>query len=240
MTGFMAQWSAMQRMIRKARNPHRPVLAALGILLLALSWPLSLAAQQNAQLPYDTAYRYLAFFKSLDHLDRIAPSLLITSTDPAVTPDQIEFKLAEGGDWIIFKPDQTGVIEFPANEDWLDKQRILISNQPKGTLQLQVGFHARPIENLQLPYRELMMVTDQFGEALAALAELQGTQTPTVHGLTIQMAPNASVTIQTRPRPRDMKPNAAGLVVLTRDPALTKENPDVEFSERPLGILPLQ
>jgi hypothetical protein len=236
----MAQWVVVERKIKPTRNPHRLAPAALGILLLVWSWPLSLAAQQSAQLPYDTAYRYLAFFASLDHLDRIAPSLLITSTNPAVKPEQIEFKLVEGGDWTVFKPDPTGVIEFPANEDWLGKQQIMISNQPKGTLQLQVGFHARPIESMQLPYSELMIVTDQFGEALAALAELQGARPPTVHGLTIQMPPNAGVTVHTRPRPRDMKPNAAGLVVLTRDPALTKENPDVEFSEMPLGILPLQ
>jgi hypothetical protein len=236
----MAQWVTVERKTKSAGNLHRPARTALAILLLVLAFPLLLAAQQNAQLPYDTAYRYLAFFTSLDHLERIAPSLLITSTNPAVKPEEIEFKLVEGGDWIIFKPDPTGVIEFPANEDWLGSQRVMISNQPKGTLQLQVGFHARPVESMQLPYSELMIVTDQFGEALAALAELQGRQPPTVHGLTIQMPPNASVTVHTRPRPRDMKPNAAGLVVLTRDPALIKENPEVEFSELPLGILPLQ
>jgi len=88
--------------------------------------------------------------------------------------------------------------------------------------------------------RRAVVEAGRVGEALAALAELQGRQPPTVHGLTIQMPPNASVTVHTRPRPRDMKPNAAGLVVLTRDPALIKENPEVEFSELPLGILPLQ
>ena len=109
--------------------------------MLVIGLPLAGHAQDKAQLPYSMVGSYLELFKSLEHLELVIPSMMITSTNPEVSPPAIEFKVKISGGWQAFSPDENGVIEFPYQPEWADL--ILLSNQPKGTLQLVIGFSAR-------------------------------------------------------------------------------------------------
>lgn len=208
--------------------------------MLCLAFNGVAVAQDMARLPYAMAHRYLELFDSLAHLDRISPSMMITSTDPGVKPDEIEFKLVDGGNWVSFKPDPAGVIVFDRNEAWLENTLTLISNQPRGTLQLEIAFNAHAFGSTVVKYSDLMLLSEQFGEALTALAAMRDQSVRPVQGLTFQLPAGAGLSIRTTPRPVELKPNAGGLLVLKIDPALGKENPDVVFSELPLGVVPLQ
>ena len=213
-------------------------LCLLGLLMLL--WAQPATAQDNATLPYETAHRYLALFDSLAHLDLIEPALMIASTNPDVKPTDIEFRIVGVDGWESIRPAENGVIEIPVKEEWLQGGKSFISNQPKGTLRLEVAFHARPLAAERMPYRDFMALADQFGEALSALAELQGTAPPDIKGLTLQMPAGGSVEILSSKRQRTLKANAAGILIMKTDAALLTENPEIVFSEIPPGVIPLQ
>lgn len=218
-------------------NPRRirPIILCLAAILCA---PFAFA-QDTARLPYEMAYRYLQFFESLEHLERIAPGMMITSTNPGVKSADIEFTLQDGGNTSTLQLDENGVIDIPVNPAWLESGLVLVSNQPKGTMQLEIAFHARPVTSNQMKYADLMALATEFEEAMTALAELQGNRPPTIYGLTIQMPPGGTIDLLAK-RKQKLEPNAAGFIVLKTDKRLEKENPEIVFSELPLGILPLQ
>ncbi len=219
------------------------VLKRFSSLLLAFvlsASPLPSMAQANAQMPYAMVSSYHELFDSLANLDRIDPSIMILSTDPAVPPQAIAFKIKTGDGWKTFSPDENGVIEFPKQPDWNGLN--LISDQPKGTLQLIIGFNARPLDGTRTTYQELMALVPQFEEALTALAEMQGQPPPGIKGLTVQMpeGSGASIHILSKKRKTTLRSTRAGLIIMKYNKSLWDENPPVEFDEIPVGIVPLQ
>ena len=210
----------------------------LALLLSAL--PVVAGAQEKAQLPYSVVSSYLELFKSLEHLDLITPSMIINPTNPEISPQSIEFKIKDADDWQSFNPDEYGVIEFPDRPDW--DSLVLLTNQPKGTLQLVIAYSAKPLKSLQPSYQELMGLVPQFEESLTALATMQGQPPPKIKGLTIQMpeGSGASVHVLSSKGEQTFEPHPNGIVLVRYDDAAWRENPPVEFDEMPLGIVPLQ
>lgn len=197
-------------------------------------------AQAKAQMPYSMVSGYQELFNSLGHLDRIDPSIMILSTDPEVAPQNISFKIKVGDGWETFSPNESGVIEFPEQPDWNNLN--LISDQPKGTLQLIIGFNAKPLTGTGTTYQELMALVPQFEEALTALAQMQGQPAPKIKGLTIQMpeGSGAAINILSKKRKTSLRSTQAGLIIMKYNQALWEENPPVEFDQVPVGIVPLQ
>jgi hypothetical protein len=210
----------------------------LTVLLTAL--PLAANAQDKAQLPYSVVNSYLELFKSLEHLDLIVPSMMVNSTNPKISPQAVEFKIHASDGWHTFSPDENHVIAFSEQPDWSDS--ILISNQPKKTLQLVIGFSAKRLASTSITYQELMSFVSQFNEALATLASKQGQPASEVKGLTIQLTEGSGSTIriQAQKGTQTLKSTATGLVIIKYDDALWQENPPVEFDEIPIGIIPLR
>lgn len=216
----------------------RPFPSVLLVLLL-IALPLATQAQTKATLPYSMVSSYLELFKSLENLDLISPSMMITSTNRKVAPQSIEFKIKVANDWLTFNPDENGVIEFPEKPDWASL--VFLSNQPKGTLQLVIGFSAKPLSSPNMSYQELMALVTQFDEALAALEKTRGQAPQKVKGLTIQMpeGSGAAVHVLSKKGKKTLKPYATGVVVMKYSDALWQENPAVELDELPIGIVPL-
>jgi len=219
--------------------PRRQIQSLLLVALLS-ALPLATNAQDKAQLPYSMVGSYLELFKSLEHLNLIISSMMISSTNPEITPQAIEFKIKTSDGWQTFSPDENDVIKFPDQPDWADL--TLISNQPKGTLQLLIGFSARRLNSTSISYQELMGLVPQFDEALAALASMQGKPPPKIEGLTIQLSEGsgAAVHVLSKKGKQTLKPYSTGVVVIRYSDALWQENPPVEFDELPLGIVPLR
>lgn len=221
---------------------HTMKATAKKIVLLSLALWLAapaLQAQEKAVLPYSLVAKYLVMFQSLESLDRVVPGMMVVSTNPGVAPQNIQFRVLTDDGWQTFNPDESGNIQIPYRPEWTDL--VLVSNQPKGTLQLGVGFSARPPATTQTTYQDLMALVPQFEEALDALAKMQGSQAPKVKGLTVQMpeGSNASVHIQSKKGQQNLKAYATGIVVIKFDEALFQENPAVEFDVLPIGIVPL-
>lgn len=196
-------------------------------------------AQDKAQLPYSVVSSYLELFKSLQHLELITPSMMITSSNPKVAPETIEFKVMTSSGWQAFNPDEYGVIKFPDNPAWAKK--VLISNQPKGTLQLVVSYGAKPVTSTSISYQDLMSLVPQFDEALTALANMSDQAGPEVKGLTVQLpeGSGAAIHVLAKNGKKTLKPYSTGVVVMKYNKALWQENPPVEFDQLPIGIMPL-
>jgi hypothetical protein len=210
----------------------------LAVLLSAL--PLATSAQDKAQLPYSTVSSYLGLFNSLEHLKLIIPSMMIGSVNPEVAPQAIEFKIKTSNGWQDFSPDENGVIIFPEQPEWAEL--IFISNQPKGTLQLVIGFSARPLDSTNITYQELMGLVPQFDEALTALASMQGQPQRKVKGLTIQLSEGSggAIHVLSQKGKKTLNSNSTGVVIIKYNDTLWQENPPVELDELPIGIIPLQ
>lgn len=212
------------------------------LLLFCLSWllvPLAVNAQEKASLPYQMAWTYLELFDSLAHLELIRPSINITSTDSSVAPGDIEFRVIVDGAWRSFRVGDSGSMDLPREPDWRDRQLVLISNQPKGSLQLQIGFSAVALPGNPVPYQHLVAIQAQFSEAMKRLSEVSGQSSPEIKGLTLLMPGDAGLEIQGK-RKQALKPNSAGIINLAYDARLEQENPPVQFDKPPLGIVPLQ
>lgn len=238
--------SCSLKLLRKPADPARidvmpryPLLTFLLIVLLASLPPVTMA-QDKAVLPYSMVSSYLDLFKSLEHLDQIIPSMMISSTNPEIGPQAIELKIKASDGWQVFSPGENDVIEFPDQPEWANKN--LISNQPKGSLQLMIGFSAKPLNSTSTTYRELMGLVAQFEEALAALASVQGEPPPKIKGLTIQLpeGSGAAAHLLSQKGKQTLKPYSTGIIVIRYSDALWQENPPVEFDELPLGIVPLR
>jgi hypothetical protein len=217
------------------RSPVKLILLSLSLVMVSFS----LQAQQ-AVLPYSLVSKYMDLFQSLEHLDRIVPEMMIVSTNAAVKPQDIEFKIRVSESWETFSPNESGIIQFPNQPEWASLS--FISNQPKGTLQMGVSYSAVPLTSTQISYQELMGLVPQFREALEALASLQGLPAPEVTGLTIQLpeGTDASVRIDSQKGKRTLNSYSTGSVVLKYDDGLWAENPPVEFDQLPIGIVPLR
>lgn len=210
----------------------------LTVLLTTL--PLAANAQDKAQLPYSVVNGYLELFKSLEHLDLIVPSIMVSSTNPTIAPQAIEFKINVSGGWQTFSPDENHVIAFSEQPDW--SELVLISNQPRKTLQLEIGFSAKRLASTSITYQELMSFVSQFNEALATLASLRGQPASEVKGLTIQLTEGtgSAIRIQAQKGTQTLKSAATGVVIIRYDDALWEENPPIEFDNIPIGIIPLR
>jgi hypothetical protein len=169
----------------------------------------------------------------------VNPSINISSVNSAVKREDIEFRINADGHWIHFKLDESGALDVPRNPEWLERNLVMLSNQPKGSLQLEIGFSAVPISENPVPYQHLVNIRGQFQEAMDTLSEVTGQASPGIKGLTFIMPEGAGLTIEAA-RKQAMKPNSVGIINLAHDPRLEKENPPVQFDETPLGIVPLQ
>ena len=210
------------------------------LMALAMCLPAVSEAQDRARLPYDMAFQYLQLFESLGHLQLISPAMIIASTDPSVKPEDISFRILVNGEWLTFKPGADGVIVLPFRETWTAQSLVLGSAQPRGTLMWESGFQARGLASESVAYRDVLLLVDQFSEALSAVAALQDSPAPDILGLTIQMPAGAGMTIQSAKRPKIITPNSAGIIILKHNPSLWEENPSIVFDSLPLGIMPLQ
>ena len=217
----------------------RKQLKCISLAVMLSLLPFIAHAQDKAQLPYSIVRSYLELFKSLEHLNLVDPTMIVGSTNPAVPPQAIEFKIKTSGDWETFRPEENGVIQFPDQPDW--DNLTLISNQPRGTLELVIGFAAKQMSSTTMSYQDLMGLVPQFNESLAALANMQGEPPPDIKGLTIQLSEGsgAALHVLSKKGKKTLKSTSNGVVIIRYNEALWQENPPIEFDEVPVGIVPL-
>lgn len=208
---------------------------ALGLLLAMCSR----AAGENAQLPYHYLYRIEKLQAELSQAHtNLQINLQLQSTLPGVQSTNIEVYLDRKSGKAPIHLGPEGDIAVPVREDLLAEDPWLITNQPKGTMQLncQAGLSrsfVRQITN-SIHYAPIMRAARDCEDVQAKLREyFPGWPKLMAAALKLTFAPEnkpAAVIIRGKSGERKLEADAAGEVLLPLDPDLLEEDPVLKLS----------
>jgi hypothetical protein len=131
------------------------IFTALSLLLFS-----SLAYSNNntnfAKLPYDSLLQLQEKVS-----EGLSPKqkffLHIVSDDTQIKPSDIFLELISNEEKIEIKIDHRGFFDLPIRKDLVGKEAFVVSNQPKGSLLLQVEISSQvQLQNKQILYSDLM------------------------------------------------------------------------------------
>ena len=107
-----------------------------------------------AVLSYDTVYERLLRFRE-SKLDRVAFKVKVTPKDPNVKQSDIRVALVNDEKSIPVKVDSEGHVELPFREEFYKTNAELMSNQPKGSLNVGVNINITWSGGKEIPYAEV-------------------------------------------------------------------------------------
>jgi hypothetical protein len=211
------------------------LIAAAG-LIFSLASPVR---AENARLPYAALYRMEQIQNDLSHAyTNLVVVLRMAPTNAAVKASDVVAYIDTKQGKIPIKIAANGEFTVPLREDLLAEETWLVTDQPKGAMQLDWGL-ALAVDRVANPtsYRRLMKsvkdceyVEDRMREVLPATARVN------ITGLKITFSPSArnpSVTINVKAGPQKIIANAGRQLIIPMNPAWLDENPEVTFSAPP-------
>jgi len=215
--------------------------AIIGLSLL-LQWPVS---AENARLPYQHLYRIQTVQAALcqSHTNLLLVLQLRSASTNVKTSDIEAFIDSKSGKIPLpIGPD--GEISVPVRDDLLAEDPWLITNQPKGTMQLnwRAGLARSFVRQMtnSIRYAPLMRALRDCEDVQAKMREFfPGSPKLTVAGLKLvfpREAKPASLVIHARSGSQKLETDAAGELFLPIDPALQAEDPLVTLSSSPARV----
>jgi len=213
----------------------------LGLILL-LGLP---AGAENARLPYHYLYRLEKLQADLcqahPHLQII---LQLQSALPNVKTSDLEAYLDSKSGRIPATIGPEGEISLPLRQDWLEEDPWLITNQPKGTMQLnwQAGLAQSFVRQMtnSIHYGPLLRAMRDCEEVQAKMREFfPEAPKMSVAGLKLFFPPAtkaATLIIHAKSGEQKLEADAAGELVLLKDAALLEEDPVVTLSAAPAKV----
>ena len=211
--------------------------------LACLASPLSTRADNtNAVIPY----------KAMDDLCQIAASadqsklkiqVFVASTNKIVRPTDISLTIQSASQGKIAVQISTNgqIIDFPHRQELVRENPPIAANQPKGTLNLFIGYQI-PIEGLSFPYSRLGHAAAEANKMIKAQAGMMSMLAPKARGALFvfpkSSAGKAKVTILAATGRKELTADKDGRVKLKLEESLLSENPEVQLSEKPEVVLP--
>lgn len=191
----------------------------------------SAQAPENARLPYAVLY-HLAHPQQLKGpFAKVSQTICITSQNQTVKPADIVLAIESrsGRVPIALRPD--GTFELPEKEEWLKGETFVVTNQPKGTMQLRVQFREEvKLDGATFPYAELVSPLLWVRSITSEMAVSTGERRNPVYAAVLFKLPdNAAAPVIEAKEPVTLKQNAKGLYRLEWSPALLRENPAVRL-----------
>jgi hypothetical protein len=107
-----------------------------------------------AVLSYDTVYERLLRFRE-SKLDRVAFKVKVTPKNPNVQQSDIRVALVNDEKSLPVKVDLDGSVELPLREEFYKTNAELISNQPKGSLNVGVNINITWSGGREIAYAEV-------------------------------------------------------------------------------------
>ena len=200
---------------------------------------------KQAKIPYEALIK-IAQSDATQPQDAKIYTLRISSKIGSVKPDKIELYLDRENGPQILKVDPNGFFSVPHDELLLKENPELVSNQPKGSLNLEV--------KLSLPKPELPKITDgrvryqalfqpilDLNESMRKMDPNFGRAGHQQFAIEVKTGAEGGVRLQRQFGARTLQPDAAGQIWFVFDPILFDENPeiqvmplDAEFAVRPV------
>lgn len=208
------------------------------LLLLAVLASAPLAAQSGGETPYRALYGALSPSLKLAGYSRLKPVQRIISKSAAVPPGDIRVSIHAASGVIELTPAADGRVEFPMTEALLAENPPVRSNQPRGSLSVNVSFEIDLGDGDGLSYTALAEGIDQAQQALGAVEPaLAGRR---VAGIEFSFPPgsNAQLQIVDAKLEELLVADRAGFVRLRNDPRLRENGAMVRWTPRPLRAVP--
>ena len=239
---------------------HRTSLALLAVFLPLLA-PAACADDDVTSFHYMDLYKIEHSVASLQGLKGLQVVVYVVSTKPRVYPEDITLTLHRASGALETVPhDVYGRVVLPESEALKAENPLIVTNQPKHTLQASVIIALMPPAGDELHYRDLMLGITQLnqaidGQSLGAMAKLYGHKSTGLllfygsgeHSLTVHKiggddrVKGGSVdTVVTRLRgvlPSSLGPGMR-VIYLPLEPTLLKTNPWVTLDASPEQTLP--
>ena len=188
---------------------------------------------KQAKIPYEALIK-IAQSDATQPKDAEIYTLRISSKIGSVKPDKIELYLNRTAGPQVLKVDPNGFFSVPHNETLLKENPELVSNQPKGSLNLEV--------KLSLPKPELPEITDgrvrykalfqpilNLNDSMRKMDPNFGRPGQQQFAIEITTGAEGWVRLQRQFGARTLKPDAAGQVWITYEELLFEENPEIQI-----------
>lgn len=199
------------------------------------------AGAPTAQLPYARVYPMLEATRVVEDLDRLEAVIILNSRRPEVAPEDILLSLDDDEQTHHFPVRQYGEVDLPLEPEWRDAGYTLRTNQPPGTLDLQVTFILRALPGPQVEYAWLWESVEQMDLALEALQKVNPGPVRDVVGLLFEYPPGVVGVVRAGEGEGAavLQTGADGVIRLELTPELREANPTLVFEPLPERMLPL-
>lgn len=195
----------------------------------------------RAVIAYDSIFPMLEARETVEELDRIEVTAIVRSRDGAVSPGDIVLSLDDGEQTHHFPLGQYGEVSLPIRRDWRDAGLLLTSNQPAGTLDLQVTFVMRSLPGPEVEYAWLWESVQQMDTAMEAMQAARVAPPGDVVGVIFEFAPGAGGVIRAGEGPDSpqLEADDQGILRLELSREVLADNPTLAFSPMPERMVPL-
>ncbi len=211
----------------------------LGLLCLLVRIPAGYA-QEKATVPYARIYDAFQRAESVRTKD-VRVAIAVASKSEAVPPGVVSLTIQAKSGARKLHVDPDGEIHgFPMTAKLLQENPPVVSNQPKGSLQIGGGLFFNGSAATTYRYRklsDLLAAGNAVSKKRAGFFSLVAPQAKSVLFVFFRHT-GQTLTVHAKSAPQTLKANEKGEIALRIDPALLGENPTVRLSEKPSKVLP--
>lgn len=199
------------------------------------------ADQSLAVMAYRDVYPMIEAIDIVGSLDRIDATAIFRSRDRAVRPADILLFLDDGDQLHQFPVGQYGEVSLPVRADWRDSGYVLRSNQPEGSLDLQVTFIMQALPGPRVEYAWLWESVEQMGTAMAAMQAAGAAPPGEVVGVIFEFEPGERGTLKAGDDHSAalLTADEMGFLRLEMTAELLADNPMLAISPMPERMVPL-
>ena len=239
-------------MIRGSHVAFTACLALFGAAALADEAP-------RASLHYSDLKGYQTRMDGLKDLDQLTVSARISSAQAGVKPSDIKLETKlKSGQTVDIPIDADGRFTLPSSPELTQEDPLFVSNQPKGTLGLNIKFDIKTPDKLTQRYADLLRGATQFNEAIHRQGMMASWFGPKangllflfddgVHSLTLHTAKGdqvlksgtlAEAQVHLKDHKLSVTSGKGIFLYVPLDKYLLEQNPMTSFDVLPMGVMP--
>lgn len=187
-------------------------------------------------MPYATIHKVVSRAQQVKH-PKLRALVTLQSKNPGAKPPAMVVQ-AKSGPINVMIGEGGEIRNFPISDELLKENPLVVSNQPKGTSQLQVAMALTVPETLTYSGRELAQLLEEANAEIKKQAGMMSLLAPRAKAFTFHFRGGGKQTVTVKHNePQVLRAGADGTVRLEIDQSFKAQDPAVIVSEKPLKIL---